>query len=249
VGYVSLHYLLLVCLIHDLFFIGYKQREKISKALKTRSQAILTALERYNKAALGLNPPADTLLWEDIVKMATLADFDLLRLSHTDIRTLPWAQPAAREAMALHFGIKRAVEEIDRLNVEIRHLVTYMLNELTHVASIADDLKGIDGPLSSYLTRQLDYNRFVFQDITYYLQKTSQLIGFSGSLSPGTPVDEALIPQKTTTYQPRWVEASMQESLGVDGLLEGKDEPTEPTLLDAQTDAIIDLVETFARLE
>jgi hypothetical protein len=41
----------------------------------------------------------------------------------------------------------------------------------------------------------------------------------------------------------------MRESLGGDGLLEGKDELTEPTLLDAQTDAMINLVETFARLE
>jgi hypothetical protein len=140
-------------LICELFYIGYKQREKISRALKTRSQAILTALERYNKVALALNPPADTLLWQDIVKMATLANFDLLRLSHIDIRTLPWAQPAAREAMALHFGIKRAVEEIDHLNVEIHHLVTYMVNDMTHVGSVANGLKDIDGPLSFYLTR------------------------------------------------------------------------------------------------
>jgi hypothetical protein len=236
-------------LICELFYIGYKQREKISRALKTRSQAILTALERYNKVALALNPPADTLLWQDIVKMATLADFNLLHLSHIDIQTLPWVQPAARKAMALHFGIKRAVEEINHLNVEICHLVTYMVNKLMHVASVADVLKDIDSLLSSYLTRQLDYNQLVFQDIMYYLQKMSRLLGFSGSLSLGTPVDEALIPQKTMTYQPRWAEVSMRESLGGDGLLEGKDEPMEPTLLNTQTDAMIDLVETFARLE
>jgi hypothetical protein len=51
--------------------------------------------------------------------MVSLAEFDLLRDTRQDIRQFPWAQPLNREAMNLSFGIKRAKEEILRLNVEI----------------------------------------------------------------------------------------------------------------------------------
>lgn len=36
-------------------------REKISKALKTRAEAIKTAVEKYNTAASQLNPPRPCL--------------------------------------------------------------------------------------------------------------------------------------------------------------------------------------------
>ena len=58
--------------------IGYKLREKISKALRTRSGAIKTALKQYNDAAALLNPPRDPLMWSTVLKAATVADFDLL---------------------------------------------------------------------------------------------------------------------------------------------------------------------------
>jgi hypothetical protein len=49
----------------------------------------------------------------------SLAEFDLLRDTRDDVCRQPWAQPAQREAMVLHFGIKHAKEEIRHLNVEI----------------------------------------------------------------------------------------------------------------------------------
>jgi hypothetical protein len=51
-------------------------------------------------------------MWEKVINAATLADFDILRDTWTDIRSLPWTQPAHYEAMNLHFGIIRAQEEI-----------------------------------------------------------------------------------------------------------------------------------------
>ncbi|KAJ7236996.1 hypothetical protein C8J57DRAFT_1087944 [Mycena rebaudengoi] len=42
-------------------FSGYKMREKISKALRTRADAIRTALNKYNTAATQLNPPRPRL--------------------------------------------------------------------------------------------------------------------------------------------------------------------------------------------
>jgi hypothetical protein len=95
-----------------LFSLGYKLREKISKALKTQAEAIRRALNDYNEAAGELNPPRKQLTWEKVINAVTLADFDVLRDTWMDIRSLPWTQPARREATNLHFGIIQAREEI-----------------------------------------------------------------------------------------------------------------------------------------
>ncbi|KAJ7223775.1 hypothetical protein C8J57DRAFT_1253341 [Mycena rebaudengoi] len=109
--------------------VGYKLREKLSRVLKTRAEAIRKSLERYNAAAAALDPPRPRLSWNSIVRNADLAEFDWLHETQQDIRELAWTQPVCREAMLLHFGIKRAEEEKTRLNVEIRCLITAMLDD------------------------------------------------------------------------------------------------------------------------
>jgi len=66
------------------------------------------------------------LKWEDVVTYAFLSEFDLLRDSRSDIRKKPWAAPAARQLLDQYFKIQCAHEEITRLNIEIRRVVTYM---------------------------------------------------------------------------------------------------------------------------
>jgi hypothetical protein len=97
---------------HLQFIPGYKLWEKVNKALKTRAEAIRHALNDYNEAAAELDPPREQLMWEKVINAATLADFDILHDTWTDIRSLPWTQPAHHEATNLYFGIKRAQEEI-----------------------------------------------------------------------------------------------------------------------------------------
>jgi hypothetical protein len=80
----------------------------MGKALKTCAEAIQHVLNNYNDAAVLLNPPRDRLTWEKVINAVTLADFDVLRDTRTDIWSLPWTQPARREAMNLHFGMVRA---------------------------------------------------------------------------------------------------------------------------------------------
>ncbi|EPS95019.1 hypothetical protein FOMPIDRAFT_1085440, partial [Fomitopsis schrenkii] len=107
--------------------IGYKLREKIGKALKARAEAIKKALKCYNQRAASLTPPRAELLWDEVVKMmVSLAEFNLLRDGHRDIRLEPWADRKNREAMNTFFEIKCAEEEIERLNVEIPQLLSYM---------------------------------------------------------------------------------------------------------------------------
>src|ERR1700722_6349417 len=109
--------------------LGYNLRQHIAKALKARSQAVHNALDRYNAAAQEVTPPRPTLEWSNIVNYAFLSEFDLLRDARQDIRDRPWSCPTGRMAMDLYFKIQRANEEIDRLNVEIQRLITYIQDE------------------------------------------------------------------------------------------------------------------------
>lgn len=62
-------------------------------------------------------PPHLQLSWSEVVNMASIAEFDLLRDTCED--THSWAQPVQRQAMGLYFNIKQAKEEIACLNIEI----------------------------------------------------------------------------------------------------------------------------------
>ncbi|KAF8205106.1 hypothetical protein BJ912DRAFT_1018326 [Pholiota molesta] len=52
--------------------VGYKLREKISKALRTRATAIHAALKHYNEAAALLIPPREPMTWSTVLKAATV---------------------------------------------------------------------------------------------------------------------------------------------------------------------------------
>ncbi|KAJ7066860.1 hypothetical protein B0H15DRAFT_925973 [Mycena belliarum] len=84
---------------------GYKMRKHIAKALQARSAAVKTALETYNAAAARLRPPRPPMTWEQVVDYAFLSDFDLLQEGREDIREQPWAKPAGRLAMDVHFKL------------------------------------------------------------------------------------------------------------------------------------------------
>ncbi|KAJ7740452.1 hypothetical protein DFH07DRAFT_751622 [Mycena maculata] len=164
---------------------AYKIREKLSKALKTRAEAIRKALNRYNNAAAALTPPRPRLTWHSIINTASLAKFDWLRETRQDIRSLPWAQPAVREAMVLYFGIKHTNEEKVQLNVEIRRLITFMLDDhIDYYRAIAKTLIPNPAPACE-LQRQWTFRTCINASIAARLELTARLKGFTGSLFPG----------------------------------------------------------------
>ncbi|KAF6742162.1 hypothetical protein DFP72DRAFT_994580 [Ephemerocybe angulata] len=128
---------------------GYKLRKHISSNLQTRSQAIRTALGHYNAAAAELDPPRPSLSWDEVVEYAFLADFDLLRDSREDIRSRPWAQPLNRALRDTYFKIERAREEIKRLHVEIKRVITHIQDEENFLIAAEEEQRHID-PLLSY---------------------------------------------------------------------------------------------------
>ncbi|KAI0363427.1 hypothetical protein BV20DRAFT_931127, partial [Pilatotrama ljubarskyi] len=160
--------------------VAYKMRDKIGKALKTRAEAIRKALAEYNRRASELKPPRAQLVFNEIMDMVSLGEFDLLRDARRDIRQLEWARRSNREAAAVYFNVKRAHEEIARLNVEVRRLFSAMVDE--HV----DYHRAISASLDMYpelaaeLERRQQHANSINAKVVNWLYKTSCLPGFSG---------------------------------------------------------------------
>ncbi|KAJ3775255.1 hypothetical protein FB446DRAFT_638291 [Lentinula raphanica] len=162
---------------------GYKLRKHIANALKTRSQAIRTAVAMYNEAASELNRPA--LTWEQVLDYSFLSDFDLLREARRDIRSEPWAQPAGRLALDQYYKLLRAPEEIERLNKEITSLLTYIHEESTYIQLKANELQH-ESPLLAIQIQKYGWERARCNDMHILrLQKLAKIPGFTGSLIPG----------------------------------------------------------------
>ncbi|KAG2751580.1 hypothetical protein P692DRAFT_201688132, partial [Suillus brevipes Sb2] len=62
-----------------------------------------------------------------------------------------WSSPATRSAMDLHFKMCRAREEIERLNVEVRRLVTYIRDEERYLQECEDQLKDTNAALANQI--------------------------------------------------------------------------------------------------
>ncbi|KAF8203394.1 hypothetical protein K438DRAFT_1580548, partial [Mycena galopus ATCC 62051] len=170
---------------------GYKLRKHIAKALQARSKAVKAALERYNVAAAAMAPVKPQLTWQTVVDYAFLADFDLLREGREDIRAEPWALPAGRAAMDQHYKMLRADEEIQRLNLEIPRLITYMADErdflMYHESRLHDE--GKEALAHQVHVARMERERFdaVHMDRLVRLSKET---GFTASLSCGVSVSQ-----------------------------------------------------------
>ncbi|KAJ6536527.1 hypothetical protein DFH09DRAFT_931311, partial [Mycena vulgaris] len=226
---------------------GYKLREKIGKSLKTRATAIQRALTEYNSAGAQLTPAHEQLSWAQVVETVSLAEFDILRDTRNDIRTLEWADPAHREAMLLHFGIKRAKEEIIRLNIEIHRLLTFMIDDhIDYFKAIRACLTNTSNfGLARELSAQWEYRSNIHQAIVERLVKASRLVGFTGSLFPGEcegrdiSVDEGI-------PLPFWASSTLGLTQVVVEYSEGNDaEDTAREMQDVDPDILEHVMETL----
>lgn len=182
-------------------------RKHIASALKARSQAIRTALDRYNLAASALSPPRPLLDWDEVVAYAFLSDFDLLRDTRQDIRTRPWATPAARLATDQWYKLRRAEEEIKRLNIEIARLQKYISDEDRVLRSKEEEIARTDRPLARQIWlyrmergRFNDHHRKILNDIYSLPGFSGDVIRLPDDIAPA-PVPEA-IPLSTPVAPP-----------------------------------------------
>ncbi|KAK1219024.1 hypothetical protein PQX77_018276 [Marasmius sp. AFHP31] len=171
--------------------VGYKQHEKITQALRACAKAIQKALDDYNESALSMDPPRPRLQWTEILDMVTLADFDLLKEIHLDLTNVPWAQPHNRECVQLYFRLKRAREEINRLNVEIRRLISFMIDEMyaDHYRAWMQLDQQENYPLAIEVWERMRTMVEIDGHIAIRLVRTSKLHGFTGTLVPGRRKD------------------------------------------------------------
>ncbi|KAI6125002.1 hypothetical protein EDD16DRAFT_1763245, partial [Pisolithus croceorrhizus] len=164
---------------------GYKLRKHIAKALQTRSAAIKVALDRYNKCALAMRPPRQTLHWEQVVEYAFLADFDLLRDTCENVSQRPWAHPTARFTMDTYFKMCRAEEEIERLNVEICRVITYMRDEEHFLRTCEEKINNIHPALGHQISQRRKLHLRFNGSHLKRLHDIAMLPGFAGTLIPG----------------------------------------------------------------
>ena len=120
--------------------------------------------------------------------MATVADFDLLRETREDIRSKPWTKPLNRRAMNLQFNIRRAHEEIVRLNVEIRRLLTSMFDEHVDFYHAVQTVSATSPNLAFELEERWHYRNRINECVALRLLQTSHLTGFTGTLTTGLRV-------------------------------------------------------------
>ncbi|KAE9387562.1 hypothetical protein BT96DRAFT_960363 [Gymnopus androsaceus JB14] len=144
-------------------------RQHISHTMQKRSAAIHTALENYNQAAAKLCPPQKLLTWDDVLNYTYLSEFDFLRDTRSDVRDKL-------------FKLIRAGEEVDKLHVEIKRLVTYMKEEEEYIPAVARKVCATNPALA--------YQRGRF-NVVHCMQLSSirKLVGFKPSdvhyLHPG----------------------------------------------------------------
>jgi len=160
-------------------------RTHIAKSLQKRCKAIQNAVKAYNAAAVALDPPRPTLDWTRVSHYGFLDEFNLLRDTRQDIRDKPWTDLAVRETMKQDVRIKRAHEEIDRCNIELRRLHTSIVNEHHSFDLVLPQLKESGNPLygavEDYVTRRHRVNNLILSRIF----QTYSLKNFTGDPLPG----------------------------------------------------------------
>lgn len=144
---------------------GYKLRVQISKHLKSRSETIRNALKAYNTAAGNLG--RRKLDFQEVIQTAFISDFDLLRDARQDVRQKPWADPAKRVIRDQWFKLQRAKEEVQRLNIEIVRLRTWIRDETQAYDDAIARFKDVDSHLTAELTarsrRQFAINSHIWR--------------------------------------------------------------------------------------
>lgn len=127
-------------------------RVAIGKGLKSRSQAIRTAVTKYNTVAAKLVPPAPKVEFAQLLEWTELQEFELLRHSRAgDVRDQDWAKPTNRVMAVKFHKLARAREELVRCQVEMRRLVTAMHDEERHMSQVHADLQSAGNPLAPEL--------------------------------------------------------------------------------------------------
>ncbi|KIM72931.1 hypothetical protein PILCRDRAFT_80145, partial [Piloderma croceum F 1598] len=219
---------------------AYKLRRQIAKALGTRSQAIRTALNNYNRLVRTLDPPRPPLDFQDVVLYSSLAEFDLLRDNRNTIQNRIWAQPSYRAAMALYFKMKCAQEEIKRLNVEITRLQTFIRDDTALHLRVINSLQAHEHGLAATLSHQWELRAKVNLVHLTRLNAAACLPGYTGDHGCGVrkgghaPVNAIIVGQVTQQNVMREMEDLQGNDLSDDEVVQDTINTITDFIADAQ---------------
>ncbi|KAF8576460.1 hypothetical protein K439DRAFT_1367201, partial [Ramaria rubella] len=164
---------------------GYKLHKHIGKALKSRSEAICTAVRNYNSVAATLKPPRAQLDVQTVLDYVYLSQFDLLCESQHLLPELPWAQPAEREATTAYFKLARLREEVEHVNIEVTQLRTYMDDEEEYLLRHVERLQVSDPEIGHGILQHLQWLMDVNHIHQQHIHRLVNLSGFTGPRSSG----------------------------------------------------------------
>ncbi|KAE9387274.1 hypothetical protein BT96DRAFT_837850 [Gymnopus androsaceus JB14] len=119
----------------------------IAQSLKNRSKSIQNAIIAYNEAAAVLTPPCRKITWDEIVDFSYLLEFDILHDTHEDVREKKWATLQNRLLMSQFFKYIHAEEEIAWVHVEVKRLLTHMVDKEQEVCGKAKEVEVEDPAL------------------------------------------------------------------------------------------------------
>ncbi|KAF8586157.1 hypothetical protein K439DRAFT_1341421, partial [Ramaria rubella] len=132
-------------------------------------------------------PPHPILTWVQIVEYTTIAEFKLLRTGvREDIRNLEWANARNREATICHLKILHAKEEIECLNIEIKHLATWICNEMVALDQDIEECMLTQPLLARTITQFADEHKRINTNLQVRLYWIYSLHGFSGDSGTGS---------------------------------------------------------------
>lgn len=157
--------------------------------LKSRSEAIRSAIRTYNKAADEANPKRDRLDPDKVLQYSYIGQFDVLRDTRNAITEKLWAIPANRIARDAWFKSERAKEEIVRAEVEITRLYSWMEKEEKIFSEAADRTASEKPTLSKELRLRLKRLRETHNPIYHDLSRLRGIVDYTPSFILKTASD------------------------------------------------------------
>lgn len=145
-----------------------------------------------------MTPPAPHLEWGNILDYAFISDFELLKhaYSQQDITREPWTIPGNREIMAKYFKVKRAREELERLNAETRRLRAFIVDERGLMQAQLHHLRGSDPYLAAELEEVCHRRHRVDTLHLLRLDDIESLPGFTGTRTSRDETNIVSVPQE-----------------------------------------------------
>ncbi|KAF8505161.1 hypothetical protein BU17DRAFT_101169 [Hysterangium stoloniferum] len=157
----------------------------ISKAIKSRSEAIRNAVKKYNVAPSKLIPPRPSLDIAKILDYIYLTEFDLLWDSRNSLPTLPWSQPAEREATNAYFKLRRSHEKLKCVVIEARHLLTWTYDEEAILEATINELNQSNPALAHQRSKWYKLLTAINQIHRTRIYAMHALPNYTGSRTPG----------------------------------------------------------------